>query len=252
MKCGSNVSIPSDWKFFLHNPTTLAYVQDTVQIGTKLRSQLQTPSIILALGRYAAGAHHLQLVQTSFSKDQHGLRERDIDCRDKQNFDSVLRITSSSVMTQLAQIPDAMGTYVYLKALKAVLDSYLNKELHPLDRIYNIWYALFFFRYWRQWLLSVPSFSLGNNFITRNAYLCIELNAHALIMFMRTLRDTYPGCAALSSPWKLGSQSCEKTFRAVRSMTSTFSSYQRRNAWIIKSYQSRNAWIIKSYQRRNA
>ena len=37
-----------------------------------------------------------------------------------------------------------MGTYVYLKALKAVLDSYLNKELHPLDRIYNICYALFF------------------------------------------------------------------------------------------------------------
>ena len=112
VKCGSNVNIPSDWKswFFLHNPTTLAYVQDTVHIGSKLRSRLLTSSIILALERYAAGAHHLQLVQTSFSKDEHGLRERDIDCRDKQNFDSVLRITSSSVMTQLAQIPDAKCT----------------------------------------------------------------------------------------------------------------------------------------------
>ena len=82
---------------------------------------------------------------------------------------------------------------------------------------------MFFFRYWGQWLLSVPSYSLGNNFITRNAYLCIELNAHVLIIFMRTLRDHYSDGAALFSPLKLGSQSCEKTFRAVRSMTTTFS-----------------------------
>ena len=47
---------------------------------------LLTPSIILALGKYVAGAHHLQLVQSTYSKDQHGLRERDVDCRDKQNF----------------------------------------------------------------------------------------------------------------------------------------------------------------------
>ena len=217
--------IPSHWKswFFLKKPTQVAYVQDTVHVGTKLRSRLLTPSIILALGKYVAGAHHLQLVQSTYSKDQHGLRERDIDCRDKQNFDSVLRITSSSVMAQISQIPDAKGTHVYLKALKAVLDCYLNKQLSPLDRISNIWYAVFFFRYWRQWLLSVPSYSLGNNFITRNSYLCIELNAHALILFMRTLRDHYSDGAALFSPWKLGSQSCEKTFRAVRSMTTTFS-----------------------------
>ena len=71
--------------------------------------------------------------------------------------------------------------------------------------------------------MSVPSYSLGNNFITRNAYLCIELNAHAPIIFMRTSQDHYSDGAALFSPWKLGSQSCEKTFRAVRSMTTTFS-----------------------------
>eukprot|EP00731_Ephydatia_muelleri_P017431 Em0010g529a len=108
--------------------------------------------------KYVRGAHHLQLVQSTYSKDQHGLRERDIDCRDKQNFDSVLRITSSSVMAQISQILDAK-----------------------------------------------------------------ELNAHALIIFMRTLQDHYSDGAALFSPWKLGSQSCEKTFRAVRSMTTTFS-----------------------------
>ena len=163
MKSCFQSCIPSHWRswFFLNKPTQLAYVQDTVHVGTKLRSRLLTPSIILALGRYVAGAYHLQFVQNTYSKDQHGLRERDVDCRDKQNFDSVLRITSSSVMAQISQIPDA--------------------------------------------------------------YLCIELNAHALIIFMRTLHDHYSDGAALFNPWKLGSQSCEKTFRTVRSMTSTFS-----------------------------
>ena len=112
---------------------------------------------------------------------------------------------------------------MFLKALKAVFDSYLIKELHPLDRLSSIWYAVFFFLYWRQWLLSVPSYSLVNNFITRNAYLCIKLNAHAVIIFMRTLHDHYSDGAALFNPWKLGSQSCEKTYRNVCSMTSTFS-----------------------------
>ena len=56
--------IPSHLRswFFLNKPTQLAYVQDTVHVGTKLRSRLLTPSIILALGRYVAGAHHLQFL----------------------------------------------------------------------------------------------------------------------------------------------------------------------------------------------
>ena len=62
-----------------NKPTQLAYVQDTVHVGTKLRSRLLTPSIILALRRYVAGAYHLQFVQNTYSKDQHGLRERDVD-----------------------------------------------------------------------------------------------------------------------------------------------------------------------------
>ena len=52
--------------------------------------------------------------------------------------------------------------------------------------------------------------------------MCIELNAHALITFLITLRDT-PSADKCFMPWFLGSQSCEKIFRAARSMSSTFS-----------------------------
>ena len=51
--------------------------------------------------------------------------------------------------------------------------------------------------------------------------MCIELNAHALISFVMTVRDNFDGDNFL--PWRLGSQSYEKAFQAARSMTSTFS-----------------------------
>ena len=52
--------------------------------------------------------------------------------------------------------------------------------------------------------------------------MCIELNAHALIVFLITTRDHVKNSKCFL-PWLLGSQSCEATFRAARSMSSIFS-----------------------------
>ena len=219
------LSIPSEWFswFAIKKPTAIAYIQDTVHIAVKLKSRLIRPSIVLPLGRYLAGVHHLRLLQRTFNKDQHGLRERDINHKDKQNFDAVLHITSKSVITLLSQIPDAMGTSAFLEVIACVIASFLDKELDPLSRVEKAWYAVFFMRYWRQWLLFNPHYTLGNNFITLNAYMCVELNAHSLISFLMTIRDSLPPDSQCFVPWMLGSQSCEKIFRAARSLSSTFS-----------------------------
>ena len=73
-------------------------------------------------------------------------------------------------------------------------------------------------------------YTLQNNFITNNAYMCVELNAHALIMRVQGNFD----CESFL-PWLLGSQSCEKTFRTDRSMTSIFSTII--NFWNIKTFK---------------
>lgn len=138
--------------------------------------------------------------------------------KDKQNYDAVLHIIRASEL--LDNIPDATGTKCYVEVMQSVVESYLNKSLDPLTRIEKIWYAVFFLRYWRQWILLCPQYTLKDNFITNNAYICIELNAHAL-MFLMTVRDNCDDGSFL--PWRLGSQTCEKAFSAARSMTSTFS-----------------------------
>ena len=198
-------------------------MQDIVYLAVKLKARLLNPSIILPIGKFLAGIHHLRLIQQSFGKDVHNMREKDIDHKDRQNYDAVMHITSSDVLQILSEIPDAKGTYIYLKIMRYVMDSYLDKSLDITTRIYKAWYAVFFVRYWRQWLLLNKEYSLSANFITSNAYKCIELNAHSIVTVAMTIRDHLSANNQCFIPWLLGSQSCEKIFRAARSMTPTFS-----------------------------
>lgn len=47
------------------------YVQDTVYIGTKLRTRLLKPGIILPMSKYNASVSHLYEITEKFSKDKH-------------------------------------------------------------------------------------------------------------------------------------------------------------------------------------
>ena len=110
----------------MKRPATVAYIQDMVHLVVKLKSRFLRPSIILPLGKYTAGGHHLRLLHNSFSKDHHGLREKDINHKDKQNYEAVLRMTSDSVMKLLTDVPDVKGTIEYLKIMKLITDSFFE------------------------------------------------------------------------------------------------------------------------------
>lgn len=73
---------------------------------------------------------------------------------------------------------------------------------------------------WRHWLKE-NNYPLSIHFISLNAYVCIELNAHALIL--AALKSHYLKDPKMLTTWLMSSQPCEQTFRAARSMTSTFS-----------------------------
>lgn len=96
-----------------------------------------------------------------------------------------------------------------------IASSYLDKSLTPLERVYRIWFATFSFRIWRYWMCCDETYSLGVNFITLNAYLCCEINAHGLILLIEKLRHR----PELFQPWKFSSQSCEAFFRALRAFS---------------------------------
>ena len=61
-------------------------------------------------------------------------------------------------------------------------------------------------------------------FLTSNVYLCIELNAHALVTILMNARDNADSNDVVFLPWLPGSQSCEGIFRSTRNMRTVFSS----------------------------
>ena len=87
---------------------------------------------------FVAGVHHLQIyihvyIAKNVWKNVHGLRERDIDHKDKQNFNAALHIIVQA-LTLLDQLPDA-AEFVFLN--QYVIDSYLDKGVSPFARIEN-------------------------------------------------------------------------------------------------------------------
>lgn len=217
------LKVNTEWnKWFCIRPTVASYVQDVVHIAVKLKSRLLNPSVKLKLGpNFEAGAYHLQQLCVKVGKEQHFLRAKDLNHKDRQNFDAVQHIINACPLLQ--QIPGSFGTKCYVEIIKNVVDSYLDKSLNVVSRLEKIWHATFFVRYWRKWILLNPMCTIKGNFISHNCYMCIELNAHALITYVLSIRDHFQGDFTNFLPWLLGSQTCERTFRTLRSMSSTFS-----------------------------
>ncbi|CAA3032908.1 Hypothetical predicted protein [Olea europaea subsp. europaea] len=114
----------------------VAYVQDTVHIGTKLHAQLCKRSTTLLMGRFSVSSTHLHHVIDNSSKFDHGLTKTDLDGLDKINFPSVLKMTDERVLNILRKQPDADGTETFLRIRRDVLDAFLKEDLSPEDRIF--------------------------------------------------------------------------------------------------------------------
>lgn len=86
--------------------------------------------------------------------------------------------------------------------IAALIDK--NERLN--DRIYKIWYAVFFLRLWRQWIKRDSQYNLQENYVTLNCYTCIEINAHMLIKLIKFFKDSSVLDAKTFYPWLLSSQ----------------------------------------------
>jgi len=66
---------------------------------------------------------------------------KDINHKDKQNFQAVVNITLAAHL--LSKIPGADATKCYVELIQYVMDAYLDRSLNLLVRVENLWYATF-------------------------------------------------------------------------------------------------------------
>ena len=195
-------------------------IQDTVHIATKFRTRFLKPSILLPLGDFIVSSSHLKTLINNISKDKHCLTATDISLKDKMNFSSALKICQPKVRDLLQEnVTRCEDTISFLKIMFMTIEAFLSKQLSPEERVYNIWFAIYFSRLWRSWLSKNKQYSVVDNFITLNCYQCIEMNEHGLICIILRLRELKS--PHLVMPWKFSSQPCESFFRHLRAMSST-------------------------------
>lgn len=160
----------------------LICVQDPEHLGTKLRNKILNSSLLLQIGSGVASVYHIKMLLDTLPKEVHGLVLSDIYPEDRQNFKSLVKIMDSRVTEALNNhVVDSNATVMYLTLCHQVTSSFIDENLQPLERVYRIWNALYFTRCWRKWVQITNGVTLSNNFISSNAYCCIEINAHALI-----------------------------------------------------------------------
>lgn len=195
---------------------SLLCLQDIIHLLTKLRNRLLLASIHLPLGNKLISLSHLKLLINNVSKSTHGLVMKDICPDDRQNFNSLERMMTQRVYDALSEnIVGSEGTVMYLKLCEVIASSLIDETLKPEERIFKLTYAAFFFRIWRKWLQK-SNLSVEENFISRNAYTCIELNAANIVLLTKRFRDQ--NIEELFMPTLFNSQPNEEIFRQFRSM----------------------------------
>lgn len=206
--------------FNTHLTATYIPFQDTVHIGTKLRNRLLNQD--LRFGKNIVSFKHLLALVKKFPKTDHKLTETSIYVKDRMNFDTVLKICDSNVISMLdSSVADSHGTVLFLRMVSNILRSYLDLSLTPLERVRAIWVSIFLLRIWRLFILENKQYQLKNHFITSYAYICVEINAHSLIFMILKLKEG--GQDEFFHTELYGSQQCEATFRQIRSLSSTYS-----------------------------
>lgn len=169
------------------------------------------------MGDYCATSGDIIALAGMTTKHQHFLQDMDVTLQDKMNFGATMRICHPRIWQLLKdKVPFSDGTQIYLKIIFYTMQAILSTTLKPLERVYCLWYSLFFIRMWRSWLSQKEGYSIVDNFISLNSYVCLEINAHGLLnlIFKCLEENSFDNF----SPWSYSSQACEGIFRNLRSM----------------------------------
>lgn len=177
--------------------------QDVIHIGTKFRNRILNRD--LKFGEHTISKNHLIQLINIDTKDKHNLSESAIDGRDRQNFDSVLRLTNEKVTNLLiSKVELSEGTVLYLTVIRRVLRAFLDLTLKPLERIRNLLFATFILRIWKTFNKTSKFYKLKDHFVTNNCYSCVEINSHAMVILILKLKGD--GLDHLFRPELIGSR----------------------------------------------
>lgn len=192
--------------------------QDYIHCGKKLMNQLDQTRR-LTIGGHVAHINHLHLVMKNFEHQIHGLREEDVNRKDRQNWGSAQRMFFPKVQMCLRRLEtgdnglapeDVKGTRLYLELCYKFVEIFCSGSASLQKRILLASHVVNFLRIWRWWVYRNPALNMKDHFVTKQTFMDVSLACHAAVLLMKAARDFTPDeelCLA-----KCGSDCCEDFF----------------------------------------
>lgn len=254
---GSPSSCPAEFSGFYHAEWALdkpCVLNDSVHLIVKIIWRMMKKNMAMGDHRVSK-AYVLDMLQV-YGKATTGIDPSVItDLKDAMNYERAAKLCSSTVYNLLDN-DDQKATRIFLKIATYVNLSLVDPSLLPEERISKLWYAVFFCRFWRISTKSEQGKTLKNDFLSANAYSCLEINAHNFLKFLVQCREK--GKPELFLPYEANSQTCENVFRGFRSQgSSDYTSvnfnisemlYRSRRAAKIVEIQSSTAQSFHSFE----
>ena len=131
------INTPANWHwYFLRRSQVFLVFQDPVHLVTKWRNRLLSSIATLRLGDDDISMKHIEelIKNNSYTKLDHCLTKSDLNPKDRQNYNSCVKLVSSDVINLLENSSGTNGTIVYLKLLKMIIRAYIDKTTSIRER----------------------------------------------------------------------------------------------------------------------
>ena len=189
--------------------------QDYLHMLQKIRWRAFDQACDLSFNNFPINSSFLKILlcDDTVSRETFGLTHGDVENKDKSNDKMnckvTLKLCSWKLIEGLRMVQGSDGLQQYLRLMTMLHEAYiLDESKITLEmRLFNIIYVVSFCRRWKSFVIK--SKGKAANFLTPNAWACIEVN---LVFFVRLLLSGYGDMVYLCN-----SQPCEETFRTMRS-----------------------------------
>jgi hypothetical protein len=161
-----------------------------------MTNAMDSKARILQLGLHYINLNHLNAVRVRVADFfEHGLLESDTNPnkKDRMDWSSAQRVTMHRAIKCLdhpsMQTIDTKGTAAYLEMVHRYIDIFYSKRLTLLERVSNASYVCNFLRLWRLFIFHHADYTLGEHFISRQAFLDVTTSCHSVVLLIRAHRD---------------------------------------------------------------
>lgn len=217
---GEDMSIPREFRGFFFAQLDLhktCVINDGLHLVVKIIWRMMRET--MTMGNHKVSRAIILEILNTFGKSETGIDQSVItDVKDAMNYTRAEKLCSNEFYKHFDD-ESQVSTRVFLKLATYVNDALNDTSLPPEERVRKIWYAVFISRMWRLSTNLKTNTSLRHDFLTSNAYTCLETNAHNLLKYLIKCREV--GAPECFLPYNANSQDSEKMFRSYRSMGTT-------------------------------